>query len=147
MTDTKPTPQMGCPRWEEISPLPLDSASRKEIPLWSGVMQYAPAALAEVARTSQKGNAKHNPGQPLNHARGKSADHHNCIARHLVDFDAMLAYRRRFGEDSVPVDALREELGNLCWRALMFAQEQLEALGVAPQAPRAVLPGEETPQS
>jgi hypothetical protein len=124
------------------TPRPTSSAARKDIPLWTGALQYAPAAFALMAATSQKGNAKHNPGEPLHHARGKSADHQNCIARHMVDFDAMLAYRARFGVDSVPLSALEEELGNLMWRTALFVQEQAERLGIAPRAPRAVLPSE-----
>lgn len=125
-----------------VSPLPISSAARKEIPLWTGALAYAPAALALMAATSQKGNAKHNPGEPLHHARGKSIDHQDCIARHMVDFDAMVAYRQRYGEDSVPLTALEEELGNLMWRTAMFVQEAAERLGIAPRAPRAVLPAE-----
>jgi hypothetical protein len=126
-----------------ISPLPTNSAARKDIPLWTGALAYAPAAFALMAQTSQKGNCKHNPGEPLHHARGKSVDHQDCIVRHMTDFDAMLSYRQRYGADSVPVDALLEELGNLVWRAALFAQEQCELLGVAPRAPRAVLPDED----
>ncbi len=45
--------------------LPTDSDERKEIPIFSGVMNYFPLALAAVARHSKRGNDKHNPGQPL----------------------------------------------------------------------------------
>jgi hypothetical protein len=109
-----------------------------------------------VARTSQKGNRKHNPGEELHHARGKSPDHKNCIVRHLTDYEALrMAVQRgavglhdtlRLKQDNgtfieiTVLEWLREELGNLCWRTLMFGQEQLEALGVAPLAPRARLP-------
>jgi hypothetical protein len=125
-----------------ISPLPTDSVARKAIPLWTGALQYAPAAIALMAATSEKGNAKHNPGEPLHHARGKSVDHQDCIVRHMTDYDAMMAYRRRYGEDSVQIEALKEELGNMMWRMSMFVQEQSEILGIAPRAPRAVLPSE-----
>jgi hypothetical protein len=125
-----------------VSPLPTNSAERKAFPMWTGALAYAPAALALMARTSERGNAKHNPGEPLHHARGKSVDHQDCIVRHMTDYDAMLMYRQRYGEDSVPLDALLEELGNLAWRANLFVQEQCELLGVAPRAPRAVLPTE-----
>jgi hypothetical protein len=124
---------------EPISPLPVDSAARKQIPLWTGALEYAPAAFALMAATSAKGNQKHNPGEPLHHARGKSVDHKDCIVRHLTDYVAMVAYRTRYGDDAVPLDALTEELGNLVWRASLFAQEECERLGIAPRAPRAVL--------
>jgi hypothetical protein len=125
-----------------VSPLPTSSAARKDFPLWTGALEYAPAAFALMARTSVNGNRKHNPGEPLHHARGKSPDHKDCILRHLTDYVAMLAYRARFGADSVPLAHLEEELGNLVWRAAMFAQEESERLGIAPRAPRAVLPSE-----
>jgi hypothetical protein len=123
-----------------LSPLPTDSTARKEYPMWTGVLQYMPAALAAAARVSMIGNRKHNEGQPLHHARGKSPDHPDCMVRHHVDFDALMAARVR----GVPVDPkqLEEELGCLLWRTGLFVQEQLEQLGLAPRAPRAVLPGE-----
>jgi hypothetical protein len=65
--------------------LPTDSDERKRIPLYSGVWAYFPDALAGVARVSWEGNEKHNPGEPLHWARGKSNDHEDCIARHTQD--------------------------------------------------------------
>ena len=65
--------------------LPTDSAERKEIPLFRGVMRYFPAALAGVARVSKAGNDKHNgKDSPLQHTRGLSTDHADCILRHLM---------------------------------------------------------------
>jgi hypothetical protein len=75
--------------------LPTDSAERKEIPITSGVLKYAPAALAGVARISMEGNKKHNGDQPLHHARGKSTDHSDCIVRHLIDVNDIEAYIKR----------------------------------------------------
>jgi hypothetical protein len=43
--------------------LPTDSTERKNIPIVSGCLDYAPAALAGMARWSKVGNDKHNPGQ------------------------------------------------------------------------------------
>ena len=42
------------------SPLPEDSAARKEYPLLRGLLDYFPAALAAVAKHSYEGNKKHN---------------------------------------------------------------------------------------
>ncbi len=83
------------------------------------------AALAAVAQVSHYGNEKHNPGQPLHHARGKSMDHADCILRHYV---------QRGGFDGT----LRHS-ACLAWRALALLQEHLESLG-APLARGAVLP-------
>lgn len=99
------------------SPLPLDSAERKTYPLYRGLMAYFPAALAAVAHHSWKGNEKHNPGLPMQHARGKSTDHEDCIMRHLMEGD----------------------YEGVAWRALALLQEKLEAEG-APIAPGATFP-------
>jgi hypothetical protein len=66
---------------------PSESEKRKATPIFSGVMRYFPDALAAVARVSKAGNDKHNPGQPLQWSRGKSADHGDCIARHQITFE------------------------------------------------------------
>lgn len=62
-----------------------DSTGRKAIPLCTGVLDYFPDALADVARLSKIGNDKHNPGQPLHWSREKSSDHADCIVRHQAE--------------------------------------------------------------
>lgn len=61
-----------------------NSLDRKNTPIYSGVLQYFPLAIEAVARLSKKGNDKHNPGEPLHWARGKSNDHGDCIVRHQM---------------------------------------------------------------
>lgn len=121
--------------------LPTDSAKRKRYPLRKGVFNYFAAILAGVAEVSIDGNDKHNPGQPLHHARGKSADHADCIDRHLTDVEDILAYIKR-GEPNTPspetVAALLREANQLAWRALALGQELHEKYGGAPLAPAAV---------
>ncbi len=65
--------------------LPEDAEARKAAPIFSGVLDYFPLALAAVARISKRGNDQHNPGGPLHWAREKSTDHEDCMARHLID--------------------------------------------------------------
>lgn len=65
--------------------LPTGSQERKDTPIYSGVIAYFPRALAAVAGLSKKGNDKHNPGQHLHWSKGKSSDHLDCVARHLVE--------------------------------------------------------------
>lgn len=108
--------------------LPSDSEARKRIPLSSGVLKYFPAALAGVAKISQAGNDKHNPGEPLHHARGKSMDHDDCIQRHLMDLWDALAV----GDKATAL----VEADSIAWRALALSQELHEAYG-APLAPGA----------
>ena len=90
-----------------------DSGFRKGFPMAEGLLDYFPDALAAVSEVSYHGNQKHNPGQPMHHARGKSMDHANCIARHLVE---------RGGFDG-PI----RHSAALAWRALALLQEELEA--------------------
>lgn len=120
------------------STLPTDSDERKGVPVYSGVVAYFPAALAGVARISKAGNDKHNPGQPLHHARGKSMDHADCILRHMIDLADLLAEidRAKPGE-AKPVEQALAEVSNLAWRALAYSQQLHEKLGGAPLAPGA----------
>jgi hypothetical protein len=127
--------------------LGTDSNARKEIPVFSGVLKYAPAAIAGVARISKSGNDKHNPGQELHHARGKSNDHPDCITRHTMDVADIIAYiERNYDTDpevwykSYDVKVLLNEVSQLAWRALIWSQELHEKYGGAPLAPGAKLP-------
>lgn len=122
--------------YRELS-LPTDSAVRKGFPIVTGCMNYFPAALAGVAAHSKMGNDKHNPGQPLHHARGKSADHADCIGRHLMDLHDLLAQWARNGNDGKVV---LDEANALAWRALALSQELHEQIGGAPLAPAARVP-------
>jgi hypothetical protein len=97
-----------------MSLFPDDSAERKEYPVYSGLLQYFPAALAAVAHHSFKGNEKHNPGQPLHHDRAKSGDEADALVRHLMEGDYV----------------------GMAWRALSLLQKHLEANG-SPVAPAA----------
>lgn len=93
---------------------PDDSTERKTFPVFSGLLQYFPAALAKVAHHSYKGNEKHNPGQPLHHDRAKSDDEPDALVRHLMEGDYV----------------------GCAWRALSLLQKHCEANG-APVAPAA----------
>jgi hypothetical protein len=126
--------------------LPTDSAKRKRFPLRKGCFNYFPAALAGVAQVSMDGNDKHNPGMQLHHARGKSADHADCIDRHLTDVEDILAAIERNKTDARLLHAdprvaqLLTEANQLAWRALALSQELHEKYGEAPLAPAAALP-------
>lgn len=97
-----------------------DSATRKRYPMAAGLLDYFPDALAEVAGVSWAGNEKHNPGEPMHHARGKSMDHADCIVRHLVE---------RGGFDVIVIEGVEHRVRHsaaLAWRALALLQEELE---------------------
>lgn len=96
------------------------SEDRKATPMATGLLDYFPAALAEVAKLSKAGNDKHNPGQLLHWSRGKSADHADTIVRHLVDRGTI-----------DPEDGLLHDV-KVAWRALAMLQEELERRGAQP---------------
>jgi hypothetical protein len=125
-----------------VTTLPTDSDERKDYALFSGCLRYFPAALAGVGKTSKLGNDKHNPGQEMHHARSKSGDHGDCILRHLVDLEDLVAAMNR-GE-AVTKEHILNEVNSMVWRSLALSQELHEKLG-APLAPGAKL-GTEKPQ-
>lgn len=92
----------------------MSSEERKQYPVTSGFIDYFPDAIAMVSHVSFLGNEKHNPGQPLHWAREKSADHVDCLGRHLVTRDEV---------DSNGVVHMAEAV----WRALAELQLMLEA--------------------
>ena len=93
--------------------LPTDAKERKQIPIVSGVLDYFPLAIAEVAKCSWAGNQQHHPDKELHWDKTKSTDHGDCIARHLVD-------RGKFDTDG------QRHSAKLAWRALALLQLELE---------------------
>lgn len=94
--------------------LPSDAQSRKAVPIYSGVLQYFPRALAEVAVVSRIGNEQHNPGKPLHWDRSKSTDELDALTRHLME------------AGTIDVDGVRHS-AKLAWRALANLEKELEA--------------------
>jgi len=94
-------------------PVIESSEWRKQRPLAEGCLDYFPDALMAVAHCSWVGNQQHNPGQPLHWAKEKSADHANCIMRHLKD-------RGTLDSDGVKHSA------KVAWRALALLQMEIE---------------------
>jgi hypothetical protein len=114
------------PTFDGRALFPLAAAERNEYPMFDGLLAYFPSALRECARVSKIGNDQHNPGQPIHHARGKSADHKNKIIRHLLEAGTL-------DNDGTMHSA------KVLWRAAALCQEECEARG-APLAPAAKLP-------
>lgn len=96
--------------------LTTDSAARKRIPIFTGLLVYFPDALAGVAAHSFDSNEKHNPGEPCHWSREKSNDHLDCIARHLTDIAAK----------PNDLDLKVAELKAIAWRALAELQLAIE---------------------
>ena len=93
--------------------LPTDAQERKKIPIVSGVLDYFPLAIAEVAKCSWAGNQQHHPDKELHWDKTKSTDHADCIGRHLID-------RGKFDTDG------QRHSAKLAWRALALLQLELE---------------------
>ena len=93
--------------------LPTDAQERKQIPIVSGVLDYFPLAIAEVAKCSWAGNQQHHPDKELHWDKTKSTDHADCIGRHLID-------RGKFDTDG------QRHSAKLAWRALALLQLELE---------------------
>jgi len=92
---------------------PDDAKGRKERPVASGVLDYFPDALVEIAHVSYLGNEQHNPGKPLHWDRDKSSDEADALARHLL---------QRGTRDT---DGQRHT-AKMAWRALALLQKELE---------------------
>lgn len=98
--------------------LPTDATARKLAPICTGVLDYFPDAIADVARLSRIGNDQHNPGEPLHWARGKSMDQADCLLRHMLE------------RGTVDVDGVLHD-AKVAWRALAQLQLAIEAVRAA----------------
>ena len=90
-----------------------EAVSRKETPVFSGVLQYFPDAIKAVARCSFVGNEQHNPDKPLHWDREKSGDELDALTRHLLD------------AGTIDTDGVRHST-KVCWRALANLQKEIE---------------------
>lgn len=90
-----------------------DSATRKQYPIYSGVLKYFPKTMAALAHCSWKGNEQHNPGEPLHWAREKSTDHEDCMIRHLLQ------------KGTVDSDGISHSV-KVVWRAAAMCELELE---------------------
>lgn len=111
--------------------LPVDSAARKEVPIYSGPFRMFPAALTGLARVCRLGSAKHNPSEPIQHNRAKSKDHADCIARHMIDMSEDFGCGVGRDENGVP------QVDYILWRAAALCQWWHEVHDGAPVAPAA----------
>jgi hypothetical protein len=93
--------------------LPKDAKERKSVPLCTGVLDYFPDALAEVARVSKAGNEQHHPDEPLHWDKAKSSDEADALMRHLVQ------------RGTVDTDGQLHS-AKVAWRALALLQRELD---------------------
>lgn len=91
----------------------MTAQERKERPVFSGVLQYFPDAIMEVAKTSWAGNEQHHPGTPLHWDRSKSTDELDALTRHLIQ------------AGTLDTDGIRHS-AKVAWRALANLQKEIE---------------------
>jgi len=91
-----------------------DAKWRKDRPIVTGVLDYFPNALLEVANCSKIGSEQHNPGQPLHWDKSKSTDEADALVRHLLE------------RGTLDTDGVRHS-AKLAWRALALLQREIEA--------------------
>ena len=86
---------------------------RKQTPIYSGVLNYFPDAIREVAQCSFVGNEQHNPNTPLHWDRSKSGDELDALTRHLLE------------AGTIDSDGIRHS-AKVAWRALANLQKEIE---------------------
>jgi hypothetical protein len=95
--------------------LPTDAKERKTYPIGTGVLDYFPDALCEVAKVSFIGNQQHNgPDTPLHWDRSKSQDESDAAIRHFLQ-------RTEMDSDNT------FHAAKWAWRALAYLQKLIEA--------------------
>lgn len=96
-----------------MSLLPTDPKERKNLPIGTGVLDYFPDALAEVAKASLAGNRQHLNGQPLKWDRSKSTDEADALIRHFLE------------RGKIDTDGIRHS-AKMTWRSLALLQKEIE---------------------
>ena len=91
----------------------LEAKTRKETPIFSGVLKYFPDAIKEVSQCSFKGNDQHNPNTHLHWDRSKSGDELDALTRHLLD------------AGTFDTDGIRHS-AKVAWRSLANLQKEIE---------------------
>ncbi len=94
--------------------LPTDAKERKAAPVCTGVLDYFPDAIVEVARVSKAATDQHHPGEPMHWDKSKSTDEADSCVRHLIE---------RGKRDT---DGQRHS-AKAAWRALSNLQREIDA--------------------
>lgn len=90
-----------------------EHARRKATPVCTGVLDYFPGALAEVARVSLAGNRQHGLAT-LHWDKSKSSDEADALVRHLME------------RGKLDTDGMRHS-AKVAWRALALLQRELDS--------------------
>jgi len=92
----------------------MTAEERKKAPVYSGVLNYFPDAILEVAKVSYIGNQQHHPDKPLHWDRNKSTDELDALSRHLIE------------AGKIDSDGMRHS-AKVAWRALSNLQKEIES--------------------
>ena len=103
-------PRGGIEFTEEETPIKF---TRKQMPIFTGVLNYFPDAIREVAKCSYAGQQQHNPDKPLAWDRSKSGDELDALSRHLLE------------AGTIDTDGVRHS-AKVAWRALANLQKEIE---------------------
>lgn len=107
-------PKLGTGAPHQKFGLPTDPKERKDLPIASGVLDYFPKALAEVAKVSKRGNDQHNGvDTPLRWDRSKSTDESDALIRHFLE------------RGKIDLDGQRHS-AKVAWRSLALLEKELE---------------------
>lgn len=98
--------------------LPTDAKDRKGVPIATGVLDYFPDALAEIAKVSLAGQKQHGT---TGWDRSKSTDEADALIRHFLA-------RGTRDIDGIPHSA------KMAWRALALLQKEVEGCGTGLKA-------------
>lgn len=93
--------------------LTTDPQERKNAPVGTGVLDYFPDALMEVAKVSLAGNRQHGLGH-LHWDRSKSTDESDALIRHFME------------RDKIDTDGMYHA-AKMVWRGLAYLQKKVEA--------------------
>jgi len=95
---------------EEETPIKF---TRKQTPIFTGVLNYFPDAIREIAKCSYVGQQQHNPDKPLAWDRSKSGDELDALSRHLLE------------AGTIDTDGIKHS-AKVAWRALANLQKEIE---------------------
>lgn len=91
----------------------LTNQQRKERPVLTGVLNYFPDAIMEVAYVSFIASQQHNPGKPMHWDKTKSIGTGDEVIRHIMD-------KEKFDTDGTRHKA------KAIWRCLELLQRELD---------------------
>jgi hypothetical protein len=94
----------------------VKAETRKTYPVASGVLDYFPLAIMEVAHVSYVGQQQHQLTGPLHWDRSKSGDEADALMRHFL-------------ARGIPDTDGISHTAKVAWRALALLQKELEQRG------------------